>query len=42
MPTLCIRYTIDPNKLKEFKTYVEAEQIDYSTSNAGLRNTHAI
>jgi hypothetical protein len=26
MYTLCIRYTIDPNKLKQFKTYVEAEQ----------------
>jgi hypothetical protein len=23
--TLCIRYTIDPNKLPAFKTYVEAE-----------------
>jgi|SRR5205085_4739646 len=26
MYTLCIRYTINPNKLKEFKSYVEAEQ----------------
>ncbi len=26
MFTLCIRYTIDPNKLKEFKSYVEGEQ----------------
>jgi hypothetical protein len=26
MYTLCIRYTINPNKLKGFKSYVEAEQ----------------
>jgi len=26
MITLSIRYTINPNKLQEFKTYVEAEQ----------------
>ena len=26
MVTLSIRYTINPNKLTEFKTYVEAEQ----------------
>ena len=26
MITLSIRYTIDPNKLGDFKTYVEAEQ----------------
>ncbi len=25
MITLCIRYTIDPNKLADFKAYVEAE-----------------
>jgi hypothetical protein len=25
MLTLCIRYTIDPNKLASFKAYVEAE-----------------
>jgi hypothetical protein len=26
MLTLCIRYTIDPNKLAAFRRYVEAEQ----------------
>ncbi len=26
MITLCIRYTFDPNKLNDFKAYVEAEQ----------------
>lgn len=26
MITLCIRYTIDPNKLADFKVYAEAEQ----------------
>ena len=26
MVTLSIRYTINPNKLTEFKTYVEAKQ----------------
>jgi len=26
MYTLCIRYTINPNKFANFKTYVEAEQ----------------
>jgi hypothetical protein len=26
MFTLCIRYTIDPNKLKKFKAYAEGEQ----------------
>jgi len=26
MITLSIRYTINPNKLRDFKTYVEAEQ----------------
>ena len=26
MLTLCIRYTIDPNKLAAFRHYVEAEQ----------------
>ena len=26
MFTLSIRYTLNPNKLKDFKTYVEAEQ----------------
>lgn len=26
MYTLCIRYTINPNELKEFKGYVEADQ----------------
>ena len=25
MLTLCIRYTLDPNKLSDFRTYVEAE-----------------
>ena len=25
MMTLCIRYTLDPNKLADFKSYVEAE-----------------
>jgi hypothetical protein len=25
MMTLCIRYTLDPNKLAHFKSYVEAE-----------------
>lgn len=32
MFTLCIRYTIDPNKLREFKTYVEGEQTPIRTS----------
>lgn len=26
MLTLCIRYTIDPNKLADFKAYADAEQ----------------
>lgn len=26
MITLCIRYTVNPNKLADFKAYVEAEQ----------------
>jgi NIPSNAP len=26
MITLCIRYTFDPNKINDFKAYVEAEQ----------------
>jgi hypothetical protein len=26
MITLCIRYTFNPDKLPDFKTYVEAEQ----------------
>jgi len=26
MFTLCIRYTINPNKLTDFKAYCEAEQ----------------
>ena len=26
MHTLCIRYTIDPNRAKHFRAYVEAEQ----------------
>ena len=34
MITLCIRYTFNPNKLNDFKAYVEAEQGPIARSGA--------
>jgi hypothetical protein len=39
MYTLCIHYTINPDKLKEFKGYVEAEQAPFDEAAAGRLGT---